>query len=85
MRQALSHQPITSPLHRQSIKVDQKTTFESATRVTIPYKGQHTYDLTYLEIDISHLPIGIHKLILTGKDLVAKETVAHTTLFRIVP
>ena len=70
--------------HRQSLMVDRKSTFESTTRITIPYQGTQSNDLTYLEIDISHLPKGVHKLILTGKDLIAQETVTHTTLFRIV-
>lgn len=71
--------------HRQNMTISQTPATESSTQVTIPYIGRQTNDMTYLEIDTSHLPPGIHKLILTAKDLVAEESVTQTALFRIIP
>jgi len=80
-----SRQYLIPHKHRKDLTVEQKSTFEKSTRVTIPYTGSHNNDRTYLEIDISHLAIGVYKLSITGKDLVAEKEITHTTLFRIVP
>lgn len=71
--------------HRMRYGVDSKATLNQDTRVTIPYMSKRSNDFTYLEIDISHLPVGVHKLILQGRDLMAEEIVTRTALFRIVP
>lgn len=71
--------------HRMHYGVDAKATLNQDTRVTIPYMGKRSNDFTYLEIDLSHLPVGVHKLILQSRDLIAEETVKRTALFRIVP
>ncbi len=52
--------------------------------VTADYLGNREDEFTYLQIDVSQVPSGIHKLTVTAHDKVGK-TVAHNeTFFRII-
>ena len=54
------------------------------TTVTADYLGNREDEFTYLQIDVSQVPLGIHKLTITAHDKVGK-TVAHNeTFFRII-
>ncbi len=54
------------------------------TTVTADYLGNREDEFTYLQIDVSQVPSGIHKLTITAHDKVGK-TVAHNeTFFRII-
>lgn len=54
------------------------------TTVTADYLGNREDEFTYLQIDVSQVPSGIHKLTVTAHDKVGK-TVAHNeTFFRII-
>ena len=54
------------------------------TTVTADYLGNREDEFTYLQIDVSQVPSGIHKLTVTARDKVGK-TVAHNeTFFRII-
>ena len=55
------------------------------TTVTADYLGNREDEFTYLQIDVSQVPSGIHKLTVTAHDKVGK-TVAHNeTFFRMYP
>lgn len=69
--------------HRQGLVINSNGNTDRATRVTIPYTGRQRDDFTYLELSVDHLEPGIHKLVISAKDLVAEETVQRSTLLRI--
>lgn len=70
--------------HKQRNNLTVKPTpSDKGTRITVPYMGKEENDRTYLEIDISDLSPGVHKLALTLRDNIAEESVTRTTLFRV--
>ena len=54
------------------------------TAVTARYEGNDRNDLTYMSIDVSRLPIGVYKLIVTVKDLQTGQMAERDVLFRMI-
>ena len=52
--------------------------------VTAQYDGDRRDDLTYLEIDIAEMPVGVHKLMVTVKDVRTEQIAERDVLFRVV-
>ena len=55
------------------------------TTVTADYLGNREDEFTYLQIDVSQVPLGIHKLTITTHDQVGKTVAQNETFFRIIP
>lgn len=53
------------------------------TTITAQYEGEHKDDFTYLQIDISQVPSGIHQLTVSARDLSAKKKSQRSLLFRV--
>ena len=51
--------------------------------VTAQYEGDRRNDLTYLEIDITRMPIGLHKLTVTVRDVQTGQTDEREAVFRV--
>ena len=54
------------------------------TTVTADYLGNREDEFTYLQIDVSQVPSGIHKLTITAHDKVGKTVARNETFFRII-
>ncbi len=54
------------------------------TTVTADYLGNREDEFTYLQIDVSQVPSGIHKLTITAHDKVGKTMAHNETFFRII-
>ena len=54
------------------------------TTVTADYLGNREDEFTYLQIDVSQVPSGIHKLTITAHDKVGKTVAYNETFFRII-
>ena len=54
------------------------------TTVTADYLGNREDEFTYLQIDVSQVPSGIHKLTVTAHDKVGKTVAYNETFFRII-
>ena len=54
------------------------------TTVTADYLGNREDEFTYLQIDVSQVPLGIHKLTITAHDKVGKTVAQNETFFRII-
>ena len=54
------------------------------TSVTARYEGDRRDDLTYLEIDVTEVPVGVHKLTVTTRDALTGQTAERSVLFRVV-
>ena len=54
------------------------------TTVTADYLGNREDEFTYLQIDVSQVPLGIHKLTITAHDKVGKTVARNETFFRII-
>lgn len=52
--------------------------------ITAEYDGRTTNDFTYLQIDVTRVPVGIHQLVLTIKDLQSQQSIQRKTLFRVI-
>jgi len=55
-----------------------------ARAITAEYEGNTEHDFTFLQIDVAQVPVGIHQLILTIKDLQNQKSVRKKTLFRVI-
>ena len=54
------------------------------TAITVRYEGDREDDFTYLQIDIRHVPCGVHKLTVTARDVHTGQTAEREVLFRVV-
>ncbi|MDE3258736.1 MAG: GWxTD domain-containing protein [Gemmatimonadota bacterium] len=54
------------------------------TTITARYEGDREDDFTYLQIDLSHVPAGVHRLSVTVKDMHTGQIAARETLFRVI-
>ena len=54
------------------------------TTVTSRYEGYEEDDFTYLQIDLSHVPVGVHRLSVRVKDTKTGQTATREELFRVV-
>ena len=54
------------------------------TTVTSRYEGSREDDFTYLQIDLRHVPVGVHRLSVRVKDLHGGQVVARDALFRVI-
>ena len=54
------------------------------TTITARYEGDREDDFTYLQIDLSHVPAGVHRLSVTVKDVHTGQIAARETLFRVI-
>ncbi len=54
------------------------------TTITARYEGDRVDDFTYLQIDLTHVPAGVHRLSVTVKDFHNDEVVSRDTLFRVI-
>jgi len=52
--------------------------------VTAQYDGDRRDDFTYLEIGIKQMPVGVHKLTVTVRDVKTGQTAERSVLFRVV-
>ena len=54
------------------------------TTVTSRYEGSREDDFTYLQIDVSHVPVGVHRLSVRVKDMHTGQTATREELFRVI-
>ncbi len=54
------------------------------TTITARYEGDREDDFTYLQIDLTHVPAGVHRLSVTVKDFHNDEVVSRDALFRVI-
>jgi hypothetical protein len=54
------------------------------TTITAQYEGDNRDDFTYLQIDISQLPTGVHQLTVFARDLHTNKKVERHLLFRVI-
>ena len=54
------------------------------TTITARYEGDREDDFTYLQIDLSHVPVGVHRLSVTVKDMHTGHVVAREALLRVI-
>lgn len=54
------------------------------TTITAECEGNQSNDWTYLQIDMSQMPAGIHQLTVKVLDLYTDQSVERTMLFRII-
>ena len=54
------------------------------TAVTARYEGEREDDFTYLQIDVAQVPVGIHKLTVTVRDVQTGLRVERSVLFRVI-
>ena len=54
------------------------------TTITARYEGDREDDFTYLQIDLSHVPAGVHRLSVTVKDMHNDQVVSRHALFRVI-
>jgi len=57
---------------------------ETETAVTARYEGDREDDFTYLQIDIRHVPAGVHKLTVTARDVHTGQAAERNILFRVI-
>ena len=54
------------------------------TTVTSRYEGSRKDDFTYLQIDLSHVPVGVHRLSVRVRDTKTGQTATREELFRVI-
>ena len=54
------------------------------TTITARYEGDREDDFTYLQIDLTHVPAGVHRLSVTVRDMHTGHVVSRDTLFRVI-
>ena len=54
------------------------------TTITARYEGDREDDFTYLQIDLSHVPVGVHRLSVRVKDVHNDQVVSRHALFRVI-
>lgn len=54
------------------------------TTITAQYEGSRENDFTYLQIDLSHVPAGVHLLSVRLKDMHTGQEAAREALFRVI-
>ena len=52
--------------------------------VTARYEGDREDDFTYLQIDVAQVPVGVHKLTVTVRDVKTGQADERDVLFRAV-
>ena len=57
---------------------------DAETTITSRYEGSRKDDFTYLQIDLSHVPVGVHRLSVRVKDMHTGQTVTRDELFRVI-
>ena len=55
-----------------------------ATTITARYEGDRENDFTYLQIDLSHVPAGVHRLSVRVRDVHNNQVVSRHALFRVI-
>ena len=54
------------------------------TTITARYEGDREDDFTYLQIDLSHVPAGVHRLSVRVRDVHNDQVVSRHALFRVI-
>ncbi len=54
------------------------------TTITARYEGNRADDFTYLQIDLSHVPVGVHRLSVRVRDMHNDMVVSRDALFRVI-
>ncbi len=54
------------------------------TTITARYEGDREDDFTYLQIDLSHVPVGVHRLSVRVKDMHTGQMARREELFRVI-
>ncbi len=54
------------------------------TTITARYEGNREDDFTYLQIDLTHVPAGVHRLSIRVRDMHSDQVVSRDTLFRVI-
>ena len=54
------------------------------TTITARYEGDREDDFTYLQIDLSHVPVGVHRLSVRVRDVHNDQVVSRHALFRVI-
>lgn len=66
------------------MKEMEKDTQGTQTTITSQYEGDREDDFTYLQIDLSHVPAGVHLLSVSVKDMHTGHEAAREALFRVI-
>lgn len=56
----------------------------SETTITARYEGDREDDFTYLQIDLTHVPAGVHRLSVTVKDMHTGQIAVREAFFRVI-
>ena len=54
------------------------------TTITARYEGNREDDFTYLQIDLTHVPVGVHRLSVSVRDMHNDQVVSRDALFRVI-
>ena len=57
---------------------------ELETTVTSRYEGYREDDFTYLQIDVGHVPVGVHRLSVRVKDVKTGQVATREETFRVI-
>ncbi len=57
---------------------------DAETTITSRYEGSREDDFTYLQIDLSHVPVGVHRLSVRVRDTKTGQTATREELFRVI-
>ena len=68
----------------QQIQTVDSSEQDVARSITARYKGNRRDDLTYLQIDVTQVPVGVHRLTVMVKDHGTEKTCERNVLFRVV-
>ena len=62
----------------------EKDTQGTQTTITSRYEGSREDDFTYLQIDLSHVPAGLHRLSVRLTDMHTGQEASRDALFRVI-
>ena len=68
----------------ESLQTVARQGVQMETVVTAEYEGQQRDDLTYLQVDVSQIPAGVHKLSVQIQDRNSGQKIYRSVLFRVV-
>ncbi len=66
------------------IKEKGRTREGAETTITARYEGDREDDFTYLQIDLTHVPAGVHRLSVNVRDMHSDQVVSRDALFRVI-
>ena len=84
---AVTYRVVYKPWKRNRISERLKAggqTDGGETAITARYEGDREDDFTYLQIDVAQVPVGVHKLTVSVRDVRTEQTAERDILFRVI-